>query len=832
MHHAGMPQDGNDARGIALRTRTFDRFEDKRWPEPLQRIVWAKRRDLFAGVTATGDVFISRMSWKRVWTIRNARFDQAGISALAWKPDATALAIGTSHGKVYIHDVETSELIHIVHPTPTPTPTPTPSSPSPSSSHQSPRVTSPCNMNLPKVTTIYWVDDIKIDLDSHNNLCQRSFPSYMDYLPALSALPRPGSMLPQVGPDSQVKSETMHVLVVGDDTGQFSLNVDVAFHLGRHSVLPFKSPNLKDASIIQASLTPDLTILTLALLVTSSNTPDALSSPLAPSRKRPASPSVSPIYTTDFYIATIDTNLLHFRKQEVCALAYRSTQANALLKYLDDGITMLNTEYTNVNTLREQHINTFVRILGDHGTGTTPYDEMMTMLWVGHRSGATRQYLQHDLGERVLIKWENTVDAVYVAMKKLAVINLRPGAQRLLLFLTELYGLSRFEEHHQTIGLNMAQVQFCLKRAGHLMAALDRLMTVLQNDSANFANFAGWLRSGITEQGDAHQTNASQWDTTRIADYLNTSFQHDILGPFFNVPETSSASAAYIHNHSSTSSGSNSQSGFFYGLESLKAQDLSLLTIMADLRRVCNAISDVPAALIGSRCHLAGLAKLVGDVDPDKSVKVDMRLVPEPTGMMQYVMFQDPTSEALHEYWLIRFNAQLRNPPKGSVCGYESPSEVRWSGEAVKLFFADTDGTVTEVLDAQFYDDEGLLVFTRNPQGQKKLYMLPSYRTLPYRSLYTAGIPILPNDASLLSASAVPTTPVTLESPYVIETLDPVSAAVHKDFVSLLNSDAARIRILSVVDADDAGDEERPDGEDEVVDADAESLEVTVGETE
>ncbi|TPX37656.1 hypothetical protein SmJEL517_g00432 [Synchytrium microbalum] len=767
--------------------RTFERHEEKRWPDTLQWICWAKKRDLFAGASTAGDVFISRMSWKRVWNLKNSKFDQAQITALAWKPDATMLAIGTSLGKVYIHDVETSELVHVIQQS------------APASSFTSPRI-----------TTLYWVDDVKINQKTQD-VWQDSSRPYTDYLPSLSALPRPGAMVPQIGRD-ELKAESMHVLVVGDDQGRFSLNVDGAFHLGTTSLLSFQKLHLKDTCIIGASLTPDLTILSLAITAHSASLSDGPGSPLAtPTRSSKKAPTSSKEPSHDFYIATIDTNLLHFRKNEVCALAFRSTQANVLLNYLDDAVKLLDAEYDNVNSLREQHIRTFVRILSDYGTGSTPYDEMMTMLWVGHRSGAIRQYLQHDLGERVLTKWENTVETAYLAMKKLIIINLRPGAQRLLLFLTELYGLSRFEEQHQQIGLNMSQVQFCLKRAGHLMAALDRLMTVLQDDMKNFTQFGGWLRNGKSVVQPAEsQEESAQWDTKRIAKYLSTSFQHDILGSFFTSPTSPDVTIT-----DATATTTNESAGFFYDLESETAK-ASLITIMSELRSVCNTIFDVPAAFMGSNVRLAGFAKVITDMDATQKIQLSMRLVNGPNGMVQYLAFQDPTFRDKSQIWIVRFNAQLRKPPKGFVSGYESPSSVKWSGEAVRLLLSDSqNSTPCEVQDLQLYDDDGLVIFSKT-DGQQRLYMFPSYTDLPYRPVSASGL--VSHSPSILTSSGIPPIPINLESPYSIDRFDVVSLSVHKDFASLLHSDKVRIRTLAVTDqqqTENDDDEEEGDEMDE-----------------
>ena len=80
--------------------------------------------------------------------------------------------------------------------------------------------------------------------------------------------------------------------------------------------------------------------------------------------------------------------------------------------------------------------------------------------------------------------------------------------------------------------------------------------------------------------------------------------------------------------------------------------------------------------------------------------------------------------------------------------------------------------------------------------------MYPSYQNLPYRSLYASGVATLAAHPYALEASTIPTTSILLGSPYSIERFEPISVSVHKDFVSLLSSDRARIRILSVVDAD------------------------------
>nr|SVE74030.1 EOG090X01H4 [Daphnia barbata] len=78
-------------------------------------LLWSSRRDLIAVSNSSGEVFLRRLSWSKVWKLPK-RGDGAKVTAIVWRPDSVVLAVGYSSGDVVLVDVETGEMVHTFNP--------------------------------------------------------------------------------------------------------------------------------------------------------------------------------------------------------------------------------------------------------------------------------------------------------------------------------------------------------------------------------------------------------------------------------------------------------------------------------------------------------------------------------------------------------------------------------------------------------------------------------------------------------------------------------------------------------------------------------------------
>nr|SVE93463.1 EOG090X01H4 [Scapholeberis mucronata] len=78
-------------------------------------LLWSSRRDLIAVSNSSGEVFLRRLSWSKVWKL-SKRGDGTKVTAIVWRPDSVVLAIGYSSGHVVLVDVESGEIVHTFNP--------------------------------------------------------------------------------------------------------------------------------------------------------------------------------------------------------------------------------------------------------------------------------------------------------------------------------------------------------------------------------------------------------------------------------------------------------------------------------------------------------------------------------------------------------------------------------------------------------------------------------------------------------------------------------------------------------------------------------------------
>nr|SVE94085.1 EOG090X01H4 [Simocephalus serrulatus] len=74
-------------------------------------LLWSSRRDLIAVSNSSGEVFLRRLSWSKVWKLAK-RGDGVKVTAIVWRPDSVVLAVGYSSGHVVLVDVESGEVVH------------------------------------------------------------------------------------------------------------------------------------------------------------------------------------------------------------------------------------------------------------------------------------------------------------------------------------------------------------------------------------------------------------------------------------------------------------------------------------------------------------------------------------------------------------------------------------------------------------------------------------------------------------------------------------------------------------------------------------------------
>lgn len=78
-------------------------------------LLWSSRRDLIAVSNSSGEVFLRRLSWSKVWKLPKTG-DGVKVTAIVWRPDSVVLAVGYSSGDMTLVDVESGDIVHTFNP--------------------------------------------------------------------------------------------------------------------------------------------------------------------------------------------------------------------------------------------------------------------------------------------------------------------------------------------------------------------------------------------------------------------------------------------------------------------------------------------------------------------------------------------------------------------------------------------------------------------------------------------------------------------------------------------------------------------------------------------
>ncbi|KAL1921038.1 uncharacterized protein VTP21DRAFT_11673 [Calcarisporiella thermophila] len=731
----------------------FRVLTEKKVAERIILISWCPTMDLLLAVSARGEIFLYRLSWQKVWSISLA---DATVQAVAWRPDGKVIAIGYSDGKIKLHDVSTAKVIYTI-----------PLIQTPSSSTQK---------SVP-ITCLHWAEEKKDDQQHVVKPPQQD--DILQYLPQLSAMPdtsvsvgafaaRPKEMPATPVVNHHQPSDRLNLLVAGDANGNFHLSIFGIFNLGVVSLSTHPKIRLKNPKIIQASVTPDLSILSLLVHANDADSTEN-SEPLTPSLEN------LPPMPGKCFLLTFDTVLLHFRKSEIRNLPFMSTSINFLVNYLTDGIKSLVSTHRQLIRTTERHLEIFEDVIRDHTEiESKPIAEFMCMLATGIPSSSLNHFLQRELTERGLKRWEKSIELYYSDMIKMVQEHLIPACERLLIRLGDVGGYSRWHGRFGVIGLEESSVFNCISLTGKLVGRLEELFKVLDVERRNFKEFMQWLHSVLNllqpDDASVNPEKSVAFNIVRVVDYLKNSLTVDALESFFvnqegemeyndeivlptaNGEMTSELSKSMPHR-------TDRQSVPF--TFSLPVQKLTLNTLASAVTKLCNKLFEIPAQIIGQSLILLNCVKLSSPAEiyaggqgrlplnsslmtgkkkwkwnaAEKALEnvllTGMRTcTTRKHGIMQYLALIPPESSVL---WVVRIPLSPACPPD-KQSGYWSPTKITWRSEIARVDMNKL-GKRTCVIDLEFYDDESLAIIaadkSENGTPQYQLIMTP-YPDLEY----------------------------------------------------------------------------------------------------
>ncbi|KAG9305699.1 hypothetical protein G9A89_022621 [Geosiphon pyriformis] len=512
--------------------------------EPIQLLTTCPTMDLIAVSTQGGEVWIARWfeALEKIWTLPARSFNSEKVEALAWRPDGKVLAIGYSSGIVRLFNVDTSEMIHELFQ-------------KPASLLLSP--SSQWTNDAEKISAINFLTWLVDKGDDDSQTTSMFYPSeeinYSSTHPAEKYMPRlstiPGSKISKVlGYPSEVdgenfedeKTKSIDLLVAGDADGNLHLSVYGIYNLESISLL--EHTKSMRARILNASVTPDLSLLNLLILMDGESNSSQLTSVL----KRP-----------NHYIElTLDTGLLHSHKPEIRILSQRYTIIKYLINYIVEGLKQMQSQYNHMKESAKAYTFPFQEVLGNHSSNTTLASEFARLLATGKPSIILSEYIENRLTKRGLKDWDNKGLKSLEQIREFVHDYVRPGCERLLLQLTALVGYSKWPQKFDQLGLTEKFVHSCVLLTGYMINRLEELLLAIEREYQNFMEFQEWLQAEfenlISMDHGSGPEAPTHCDVDKVASYLKNSLEKDVLDQYF-VENSSTVAAVEIEGLSEAS---------------------------------------------------------------------------------------------------------------------------------------------------------------------------------------------------------------------------------------------------------------------------------------
>ncbi|KAK9722803.1 hypothetical protein K7432_002424 [Basidiobolus ranarum] len=660
--------------------KTFNLLGQKRLPESVCFLSWCPTMDLIALITYTSEISLWRLSWQKVWSIPHTGGNKP--TALTWRPDGKVLAVGYSNSEVILYDVSSAQIAHKI------------------------QLFNSENSKNP-ISFLYWAEEA-----GNSQVNQRSSKNHshsVKHLPLLSTIPhnrssifatKPKDTALDVFDESEQDNDTMNLLIAADDFGNIYTSVYGVFDLGFKTVQKHDVTKHKKFRVIDGCASHDLSMFTLLC--------SSLSNPNEEETKMGATFSIS-----------FDTGLLHSRKAEIRSLSSISTKVNFLLNYIQQSIKGMEEEYLGVTNLSKKYLERLEQIMIDQGVDSNPVTEFANMLARGSPSVCLNQFMQQDLTEKGLRKWEKTTENGFVGIRNFAHEYVQPACIRLILYLDEIAGLSRWEERYQSIGLDEETVHSCVMLIGSFIGRLEELLLTIDAELKKFQNFTKWLQNVLQKIMPTEEPIPIRYlpvDILKVAEFLQTSLTQDCLAGFFSKMKKSdmnwylmelekrsnmkkSGSCLYPHN-------------FTFPKEILNDCDIPFVSIrdfFQELDGRCKQLLDVPAKLIGNTFQQIQSTSLksrsidccsiteFGKQEQNSHLLMSTRAIHKEKETYEYVALHSlPNDEDAESIvWIIR--------TKYSIQSYEL-TQLR---EVVGLCLEEPG---VSLVDMEFFDDQSLAV--------------------------------------------------------------------------------------------------------------------------
>lgn len=467
----------------------FTLLLDKPLSGAVELAAWNADKDLLAMVTREHQLIVHRFNWQRLWAIVPER----RATAICWRPDGKALAVGHHTGAIALHDVENGDLLRTI------------------AVHQAP------------VECMHWAEEAgtPTDIAPLPMLYQDRTPRFFPPPPRPPAVPGTApafDLSGVIGEDnsgagsrngSRVLQQRLSVLVSGDKDGIICLSAFGVFPIGKLDIRKL-SNSLQEPSALKVVLSNDLRHLTVLC------------------------DGELPGGVPGLHAIAVDTSLLGDRRHELLQVALQTSSVDELLDVAHASVTLMHKHWSDAMTAFADKFGGLAGILVDHGSRASPQEELFSLLACGVASSGLHQFLASSVGEAGLKRLGKSFEAAGRELHTVIADHLQLAGEMIAFRLGELLALSRYGKRFKSVGLEEHLMDRAMEDAGMVMVQIERVLRMVLDASAQFRSFLAWLTKALYQlnneplpQGDP----PAPVEPAAVARFLRTQFQKDLLGP-------------------------------------------------------------------------------------------------------------------------------------------------------------------------------------------------------------------------------------------------------------------------------------------------------------
>ncbi|KAI0793487.1 anaphase-promoting complex, cyclosome, subunit 4-domain-containing protein [Abortiporus biennis] len=380
--------------------------------------------------------------------------------------------------------------------------------------------------------------------------------------------------------------------------------------------------------------------------------------------------------------------------------------------------------------------------------------DLTTLLVTGRASDALADYLGsgEQMSDRGIQKWETIVTEALMKLRDYSEKRFAPACQRLHLVLQELQGWSQLQRY-APFALDLDKITRCIDMTTHAIICGSWLASASRKELVRFKEFILWIRYEISRTHtavDAHNQPIPRHDLIEVNDYLVSGLVVSSIDRWFsglapnftlasldipdkpNLEQSLAAARQVLKNTSEVvwppKVKNHDFSQYDRNLDALTEElALECLSIFINASKAASRSGIIvcePKVNIGAVGQTGKPPSCVPKFIRERTVNLDSS---EDHNFSQFLAISQPLEDGSEYFCMI----QLRHGYRDSV------SSVTYSAAVLECVVPSEEGgnARIKVLDAEFFDDELLVLVYRAEDGGETFIGTAEYANLAYQEM-------------------------------------------------------------------------------------------------